>query len=196
MIGPNTGFRDNSGADALRNLTNVGSMRIANRSFTTAGAFKVRDRLSLYGGAQVNFTGALSIDGGFFELTPRNAYRLFADDRYPLNPEVMKLSANAKASFDLRAPAQFRVRFFDSATAPTLNVGGSAKLAGMLAPLLLPGATVNSTTRWTILTAKQVVGKFSNVASGQRISVFSGEGSFLVTMTKTAVILSDFQTAQ
>jgi hypothetical protein len=195
LAGANSGLRDRNGSDALRDLTTSYGMRLGSRSFTTAGAFIVTHRLSLYGDAHLKVTGHLGINGGFLELTPRNIYRIIANDSFPIDPAVMPLSLTVKANFNLKSPAVLRVRFADSQNVGTFRVGGSAVLSGALEPLLLPGATIDSTTRWTILTAKNVVGAFSNVASGQRIDLPSGEGSMLLTITKTAVVLSDFQPA-
>ena len=197
LIGPDTGFRDSAGRDALRDLNRIGFMRIADRNFTTAGAFIVDNRLSIYGGAHFSVNGALSIRAGFFELTSRNAFLLFDfTDAFPTDPPFMPLTATVKGHFDLQAGSALRVRFGDAATAPTLRVNASAKLSGDLQPDVLVPVTIDSSTRWTILTAKNIVGHFSNVASGQRIDLINGQGSMLVTITKTAVVLSDFQPPQ
>lgn len=52
LFGPNTGFRDRFGDDALRNLSTSARMLIGNRDFTTAGSFTSTSRLSIFGDTQ------------------------------------------------------------------------------------------------------------------------------------------------
>jgi hypothetical protein len=55
-----------------------------------------------------------------------------------------------------------------------------------------------SSDSFTLVTAAKIVGQFSNVPSGGRVTAISFSdgselGTFLVTITRTSLVLSDFQ---
>ena len=79
LCGPNTGFRDKFGADALRNLSTSARLQIANRTFGTAGSFTSTSRLSVLGDTRFTVNGHLTIQGGFFEVNASNGYAVFGD---------------------------------------------------------------------------------------------------------------------
>ncbi len=56
LFGPNTGFRDSGGQNALRNLTTSARLLLGNRDFTTNGDFASTSRLSIFGGTQMTVT--------------------------------------------------------------------------------------------------------------------------------------------
>ncbi len=72
-----------------------------------------------------------------------------------------------------------------------LSVSGTATLGGNLNVSLINGFVPLRGNSFTILSAGSVSGVFANAANGSRFTV--GSGSFLVTYTSTAVILSDYQ---
>ena len=89
----------------------------------------------------------------------------------------------------MRPADSFRYRIFDNATLPSVTIDGVAILGGALIPSLLDGANVTSSDSFTLLTARKVVGKFSNVANGGRVDVLSFSdssmlGTALVTITR------------
>ena len=209
LCGPKTGFRDKFGADALRNLRTSARLQIANRTFTTARSFTSTSRLSILGGTRFTVNGHLTIQGGFFEVRGSNGYGVFGDDTggFPTDPPYLRSKVIVHGNFKLMAETEFLVDIFDNPTLPTITVRGTAKLYGALLPYLFDGANPTSSDSFTVLTAAKIVGQFSNVASGERVtalSFFDGSelGTFLVTYGGDcgqnqdgchALVLSDFQ---
>jgi hypothetical protein len=195
LVGPHTGFRDKNGADALRNLAVSARLVMGDRNFTTVSDFTSTSRLSIFGDTHFNVNGHLSIRSGFFEISALDGYARDDFPDFPVDPPYRKSYVTVKGSLNMRSTDSFRYGIFDNATSPSVTIGGAAILGGDLLLYLIDGGNVTSSDSFTVLTAHKIVGHFSNVANGQRIDLLSGEGSMLVTITKTAVVLSDFQPA-
>jgi hypothetical protein len=198
LIGPNTGFRDKFGNDALRNLAVSSRFSMGDRDFTTVDSFTSTGRLSIYGNSHFTVNGHLSINGGQFQVFALTGYALNNDDGFPNNPPYKKCYITVRGNLSLTSGTRLRYGIFDNATLPSVRIGGAAILRGTLVPYLLDGANVTSSNSFTLMTAAKIVGQFSNVANGGRVPVTSFSdgselGTFLVTITKTSLILSDFQ---
>jgi hypothetical protein len=74
ITGPNTGFRDRNGNDALRYLSTSARLLIGDRDFTTASSFTSTSRLSIFGDTQFTVNGDLTVSGGFLGLWPITGY--------------------------------------------------------------------------------------------------------------------------
>jgi hypothetical protein len=72
-------------------------------------------------------------------------------------------------------------------------VSGGVVLGGTLAVHLRNGFTPVQTDSFTILSAGSVTGAFTNVDSAGRVTCLPSHGSFLVTVSGNAVVLSDYQ---
>ena len=206
LCGPKTGFRDKFGADALRNLSTSARLQIANRTFTTAGSFTSTSRLSIFGDTRFTVNGHLKIQGGFFEVSPSNGYAVFGDDTggFPIDPPYITSNITVRGNLNLMPGTEFLVDIFDNPTLPKIKVGGTANFRGALVPYLLDGANPTSSDSFAVLTAANIVGQFSNVANGGRVTAFSFSdgselGTFLVTYGsqnhdhRHSLVLSDFQ---
>ena len=197
LFGPHTGFRDRNGQDALRNLSRSARFLIGDRDFTTAGSFTSTSRLSIFGNSRFTVNGNLTIKGDQFQVFPLTGYAA-GEDGFPNDPPYKKSYVTVMGNLNLAPSARFRFGIFDTATLPSVAVGGNAVLGGALVPYLLEGANVTSSDSFTLLSASKISGHFSNVASGGRVNVisFADEsmlGTALVTITKTSLIMSDFQ---
>ncbi len=79
-----------------------------------------------------------------------------------------------------------------------VTVGGAASLGGTLDLRLINGFVPSSVQTFMVLDALSLTGGFANVASGQRVAVTAGGGSFAVhygpgsPFDPTQVVLSDF----
>ncbi len=73
-----------------------------------------------------------------------------------------------------------------------LNVSGAAAVDGTLAVILLNGFRPAAADAFTIVQAGTLTGRFANAPHGQRLATVDGYGSFLVSYSGTAVVLSDF----
>ncbi len=71
-------------------------------------------------------------------------------------------------------------------------VTGNVTLGGNLTVSLVGGYAPANSANFTVLTAGNVTGSFANVASGARLDVAGGLGSFLVTVGATNVRLSQY----
>jgi len=205
LCGPKTGFRDRFGADALRNLSTSARLQIANRTFTTAGSFTSTSRLSILGDTRFGVNGNLKIQGGFFEVRPSNGYVVFGEETggFPTDPPYISSQVIVRGNLNLMPGTEFLVDIFDNPTLPKITVGGTANLRGALVPYLLDGANPIFSDSFTVLTAANIVGQFSNVVNGGRVTALSFSdgselGTFLVTSGRDsdhrqALVLSDFQ---
>lgn len=209
LCGPKTGFRDRFGADALRNLSTSARLQIANRTFTTEGSFTSTSRLSILGDTRFTVNGELKIQGGFFEIRGSNGYGVFGDDTggFPIDPPYMSSQIIVRGNFKLKPRTEFLVDIFDNPTLPKITVEGVANLHGTLVPYLFDGANPTFSDRFTVLTAANIDGQFSNVVNGGRVTAFSFSdgselGTFLVTYGRdrgqnhdhrSVLVLSDFQ---
>jgi len=203
LFGPNTGFRDKFGNDALRNLAVSARFLMGDRDFTTADSFTSTSRLSIYGNSHFNVNGHLSVSGEQFQVFALTGYALVGADGFPNDPPYKRTYITVRGSLDMRSVDRFRYGIFDNATLPSVTINGAAKLGGALVPYLLDGANVSPSDRFTLMTAANMVGHFSNVANGGRVSAIaypdpdeSVLGTFLLTINKRSIVLSDFQPAQ
>jgi hypothetical protein len=200
LYGPNTGLRDKFRNDALRNLAVSARFFMGDRDFTTADSFTSTSRLSIYGNSHFNVNGDLSVSGDQFQVFALTGYALLGDP-FPNDPPYKKTYITVRGSLDMRSVDRFRYGIFDNATLPSVTINGAAKLGGALVPYLLDGANVSASDRFTLMTAANMVGHFSNVVSGGRVTAFSYPdgselGTFLLTINKRSIVLSDFQPAQ
>jgi hypothetical protein len=198
LFGPKTGFRDQFGNDALRNLAVSARLLIGDRDFNTAGPFTSTKRLSIYGGSDFTVNGHLMIKAGRFEISSERGYVHAGGGPFPTDPPYKTSNINVHGSLNLTSEVNTRFDIFDNATLPAVRIGGAAILNGVLQIRLLDGANVTSSDSFTLLRASKIVGQFANVASGGRVDVISFSdgstlGSALVTITKTRLVLSDFQ---
>jgi hypothetical protein len=201
LYGPNTGLRDKFGNDALRNLAVSARFFMGDRDFTTADSFTSTSRLSIYGNSHFNVNGHLLVSGDQFQVFALTGYALLGEDGFPNDPPYKKSYITVRGSLDMRSVDRFRYGIFDNATLPSVTINGAAKLGGALVPYLLDGANVSASDRFTLMTAANMVGHFSNVVSGGRVTAFSYPdgselGTFLLTINKRSIVLSDFQPAQ
>ena len=207
LCGPKTGFRDRFGADALRNLSTSARLQIANRTFTTAGSFTSTSRLSILGDTRFGVNGNLKIQGGDFEVGPSNGYVVFGDETggFPTDPPYISSQVIVRGNLNLMPEyLEFFWDIFDNPTLPRITVHGGATFRGALVPYLLDGANPTFSDSFTVLTAANIVGQFSNVVNGGRVTALSYSdgselGTFLVTYGRQnhdhhhALVLSDFQ---
>jgi hypothetical protein len=204
LSGPNTGFRDRNGKDALHNLTTSARLLIGDRDFMTKGSFTTTSRLSVFGDAHFTVNGNLTVQSGFFEVSPLTSYARDGDDGFPTDPPYVSTNATIRANFNQLAGSILRFHIFNTATPATISVGAKANFAGSLEASVEDPSQISSSDSFRVLTAKKITGQFSNVASGGRVTVYSGAtstgqnagdpvGTFLVTITKTSITLSDFQ---
>lgn len=197
VFGADSGFRDRDGNDALRNLSRSARFITGERDFTTAGSFTSTSRLSVFGDSRFTVQGDLKTRGGFFEISALTASGLL---------EQPYLSSEVTVNGDLRLPPRTQLLFdlHDMDTPLRVEVSGRAALNGRLAVVLDGMAQIHESDSFTVLTASEIKGRFSNVASGGRVNAFSDidllghplggpVGSFLVTYDHTTLVSSDFQ---
>ncbi|MGH7983645.1 MAG: hypothetical protein ACREFF_10965 [Candidatus Udaeobacter sp.] len=207
LIGPNTGFRDSSGRSALRNLATSARLILGDRDFTTKGDFTSTNRLSIYGDTQFTVNGDLIVAGGFLGLWPHTGYAAFPEPGFPLEPAYLPANLLVTGSFNLPAQSILRFHVFDANTLATMTVNGTVTLAGTLQSGVDDVSQLSQSDTITVMTAVHIVGQFSNVPSGSRVTSYVGFdidnnpigdplGSFLVTYDETTLILSDFQPAE
>ena len=207
LFGPNTGFRDSSGRNALRNLTTSARLLLGDRDFTTKGDFTSTSRLSIFGDTQMTVRGNLTIQSGFLALWPLTGYAFAGEPGFPTNPAY--LDANLLVRKNVTLPAQSFLRFhvYDAITLATMTVNGSVTLAGTLQIAVDDVTQLSPSDSISVMSANQIVGQFANVASGSRLDSYIGFdvdnnpigdplGSFLVTYDETTLVLSDFQPAE
>ena len=203
LFGPNTGFRDKFGNDALRNLAVSARLLIGDRNFTTANSFVSTSRLSVFGDTRFTVSGHLTIRNGFFEVSPLTGYARNGDPGFPTAPYKSSVVV-VRGNFNLPAPAALRFHILDHEKTATVDVKGTAVFAGTLEAALEKPRRISSSDSFTVLTADKIAGQFSNVASGGRVDVFSKYdslgnpignrvGTFRVTYNKAALVLSDFK---
>ncbi|HEY2712129.1 MAG TPA: hypothetical protein VGI60_06405 [Chthoniobacterales bacterium] len=207
LTGPNTGFRDRNGQDALRNLSSSARMLIGDRDFTTIGSFTTTSRLSIFGDTQFTVNGDLTVAGGFLELWPLTGYAYQGEYGFPLDPAYLPANLLVAGSFNLPAESILRFHIFDANTLATMTVNGTVTLAGSLQSGVDDVSQLSQSDTITVMTANQIVGQFANVQSGGRVNSYVGFdidnnpigdplGSFLVTYDNTNLVLSDFQPAE
>jgi hypothetical protein len=197
LFGPNTGFRDKAGKDALRNIAVSARWSMGDRDFTTVGSFTSTSRLSIYGNSHFNVNGHLTISGGQLQVFALTGYALNGDDGFPTDPPYKKTYVTVSGNLNLTPGIRSRYGIFDNATLPSVTIGGTAVLDGDLVPYLLDGANVSSSDSFTLLTASKITGQFSNVKSGQRVNAVSFPdelvvGTFKVNYSGRSLVLSDF----
>jgi hypothetical protein len=109
-----------------------------------------------------------------------------------------------RGNFNLPTPGILRFHVLDHEKTATVNVKGAAVFAGSLQTGVERIGKISASDSFTVLTADNITGQFSNVTNGGRVEVF-GEfdqfgtpvgtpiGTFLVSYNKTSLTLSDFQ---
>lgn len=203
LFGPNTGFFDRSGHDALRHLMVSARLFVSDRDFTTGGPFTSTSRLSVFGDCNFTVNGPLTINNGLFEISPLTGYARDGAAGFPTDP-YKSSQVLVRGNFNLPAPATLSFDIVDQQTTATLNVSGTAVIAGALRAGVEDVSQISSSDTFTVLTAGKIKGQFSNVANGGRVAVYGAFGSsgapigdpigtFLVTYTKKSLTLSDFQ---
>jgi hypothetical protein len=195
LVGPNTGFRDASGNDALRNLAVSAEFTIGDRDFTTVSAFTSTNDLNTFGNSHLTVNGRLTIKSGQLAVFALTGYALVG---FPTDTPYKASQVIVRGNLTFMAGIEFLYGVYDTATAPSVTISGAAALAGDLVPLLFDVTALNSSNSFTALTARKITGQFSNVINGGRVSAFSfwdgtELGTFRVTITTTSVVLSDFQ---
>lgn len=204
LFGPNTGFRDRNGEDALRNLSTSARLLVGNRDFTTAGSFTTTSRLTVFGGTEFTVNGDLTVGGGYFQLSTLSAYAREGEVGFPVDPEFISSNVFVQGNFNLTTEGALRFDFFDPTLSATLTLNGTAMLAGLLQIGVDDVSQISGSESFTVLTAAQITGQFSNVANGGRVDAFGSYdslgnplgdpvGTFLVTYGGTTLVLSDFQ---
>jgi len=207
LTGPNTGFRDRNGQDALRNLSSSARMLIGDRDFTTVGSFTSTSRLSIFGDTQFTVNGDLTVAGGFLELWPLTGYAYQGAYGFPLDPAYLPANLLVTGSFNLPGQSILLFHVYDANTLATMSVNGAVTLAGSLQSGVDDVSLLSQSDTITVMTANQIVGQFANVPSGGRVNSYAlfdllgnptgdPNGSFLVTYDDTTLVLSDFQPAE
>lgn len=207
LFGPNTGFRDRNGKDALRNLSSSARMLIGDRDFTTIGSFTTTSRLSIFGDTHFTVNGDLTVSGGFLGLWPLTGYAFAGEPGFPTDPAYLPANLLVTGNLDLPGRSILRFHVYDANTLATMTVNGTVTLAGSLQSGVDDVSQLSQSDNITVMTANHIVGQFSNVASGGRISSYIafdvdnnpiGDplGSFLVTYDDSTLVLSDFQPAE
>lgn len=202
LFGPNTGFRDRYGNDALRNLTVSARLLVGNRTFNALGGLTSTSRLSMFGGTQFNVNGNLTIQSGFVEVDPLSGYD--GTDGLQYLPPYLNSNLLVRGNFALPSATILIAHVYDHSATATISVKGAAVFAGILEAGVDDLSRITSADSFTVLTANKISGQFSNVPSGDRVQAYSdfdlfgnpvGDpvGSFLVTYNKTSLTLSDFQ---
>ncbi len=206
LFGPNTGFRDSSGRNALRNLATSARLLVGDRNLTTKGDFTSTSRLSIFGGTQMTVRGNLTIQSGFLGLWPMTGYALAGEPGFPTDPAYLPANLLVTGNFNLPAQSILRFHVLDANTLATMSVNGTVTLAGSLQSGVDDVSQLSQSDTITVMTANQIVGQFANVPSGSRVTSYVGFdvdnnpigdplGSFLVTYDDTTLVLSDFQPA-
>ena len=203
FFGPMTGLRDKFGNDGLRNLAVSARLLIGDRNFTTASSFVSTSRLSVFGDCRFNVSGHLTIRNGFFEVSPLTGYARGGAPGFPTTRYKSSI-VTVRGNFNLPTPGILRFHVLDHEKTATVNVKGAAVFAGSLQTGVERIGKISASDSFTVLTADNITGQFSNVTNGGRVEVF-GEfdqfgtpvgtpiGTFLVSYNKTSLTLSDFQ---
>jgi hypothetical protein len=191
----------------LRNLALSARLLIGDRDFTTATSFTSTSRLSVLGDCRFTVSGHLTIRNGFFEVSPLEL--LAGGLGFPTAP-YKSSQVIVRGNFNLPSPAILLFHVLDHKKTATVNVKGAAVFAGSLQVGVEKPGRISGTDRFTVLTAAQISGQFSNVANGGRVDVYDGVhgfdltsgnpigdpiGTFLVSYNATTLVLSDFQPA-
>ena len=205
LVGPNTGFRDKFGHNALRNLSRSARLSIGDRDFTTANSFTSTSRLSIWGDTRFAVQGNLTISNGFFEVSPLTGYARLGDDAFPVDPAYINSEVIVRGNFNLPSPGILLFHVYNKSITATVKVKGAARFAGTLEARVQDVSTIDPADSFTVLTAHMITGQFSNVASGGRVNVYTAfdslygnpigdpVGTFLVTYSGASLVLSDFQ---
>jgi hypothetical protein len=121
---------------------------------------------------------------------------------FPTTP-YLSSQVIVRGNFNLPAPGILRFHVLDHEKTATVNVKGAAVFAGTLQAAVEKVGRISASDSFTVLTAREICGQFSNVASGGRVDVFAVDqldnlvgdpvGTFRVTYDKTSLTLSNFQ---
>ena len=204
LFGPNTGFRDKFGNDALRNLAVSARLLIGDRNFTTADSFVSTSRLSIFGDTRFTVSGHLTVRNGFFEVSPLTGYARNRDPGFPATPSYLSSQVIVRGNFNLHSPGILRFHILNHEKTATVNVKGAAVFAGTLQAGVEKVGKVSVSDSFTVLTADMITGQFSNVASGGSINVYSAfdslgnpigdpVGTFRARYNRNSLVLDNFQ---
>ena len=197
LYGPNTGFRDQNGNDALRNIAVVNrDLEVGNRSFITGGDLLINDNLVVFGDSRFTVAGTLTCNGTVI-FSVFNAYTFFAGYKgVPSDEPVLSTELNVQGNLILTSRNSLNLEVFGPSAQGVAHVSGSTSLDGALSITLLDGTTVTHGDQLTVLTAASITGQFSNVLSGQRLeaqlSDGSPGGSFRVIYERNKIVLSKY----
>lgn len=193
---------DKDGNDALRNLAVSHRLRIAHHNMATIGSLTSSSSdvalLTVRGDSHFTVNGDLIWKAGKVEMSPLAGFDLSA----PTISSVLDVKGKA----DFSSANVMRFELFGPEATGTINVAGSAALAGELQLFVLPDAPVISSGSITLLTAKAVTGAFNNVANSGRVIAygpselaFNGQfngviiGSLKASYGGTSIAVGDFQ---
>jgi hypothetical protein len=199
LQGPNTGFLDLNGNDALRHLSEIDRVLIVgSRSFTTAGNLKNNDTLYVYGDSNFTVSGNLT-SGGLLDLSVINGYSTLIDvaPGLPVDPSALSTELNVQGILTLAPENNLTFEVFGPSAPGVIKATGAATFDGTLSLTVLDGATIANSDSLTVLTAASISGEFSNAPSGRRVvaqkySDFTPGGSFRVNYSGHDLVLSEY----
>ena len=204
LFGPNTGFRDKFGNDALRNLAFSARLLIGDRKFTTANNFTSTSRLGIFGDTRFVVSGHLTISRGFFEVSPLTGYARDGDPGFPTTP-YLSSQVIVRGNFNLPSPGILRFHILNEAKTATGKRERRCDLRRFTASRRGRHLENSWGRQLHRLTADRISGRFSNVACGGRLNDVYGSfdqfgnplgdpiGSFRVTYNKSSLVLSNFR---
>ena len=206
LTGPGSAILDRNGGDALRNLATSHRLRIARHDLTTIGPLRSGSAgdttalLTTRGDSHMTIAGDLTILSGTLEVSPLTDFSLTAS----------KVNSLLKVQGNLTLAPEGHTRFevFGPAAVGKIEVTGNSTFAGDLQIFILPNAPLLTSGSVTTLTTNTLSGRFSNVASGGRVTAYkpvvlpttnSGQfdgvitGTVKVTYDAASLVISDFQ---
>ncbi|MEP7071713.1 MAG: hypothetical protein ABI839_04950, partial [Verrucomicrobiota bacterium] len=175
-----TGATLNVDPSAADGLTNQGLLRASNGGTlllngSGGGGFDNSGTIDQVSGGSILLTGALTSSGvinvGLSTMT--------------ISGGSLALLNTSRLSFQLGGLTQGSQYGF-------INSNGTVGLGGQLLVSFANGFQAGSNDTFTLIAANTLQGSFTNVASGQRLSVTGGPGSFLVTYNGTTLVLSNY----
>jgi hypothetical protein len=202
LVNAGTILADNGNANSIyAPVANTGLIRVTSGSslalaggFTqTAGEVRVENAaLSAGPGQTLTFQGGLlrasgSISANLSLATTALEIGLAQTSATLSLSGNLTLLAGTSASFDLNGRTPGTGYDF-------LSVNGGVTFGGDLSLRLSASlaATLTAGDSFTLISATSFSGSFANIQSGQRLTLAADAGSFLVTLTGTALTLSDF----
>ena len=180
----NTGTVRSAGGGTLSfnsTFTNTGgTLTAAGGNFVFANALNVGT--GTIGGTGTFLTPSVTAGG---VIAPGNSVGLL---RVIGSPGNLTLLSTATAEFEIGGTTR-------GTQHDAIDATGTATLAGTLKLSFVNAgyAAVQNSDSLTLLLAGAVAGAFDNIAGGARLATSDGAGSFLVTLSGTALSLSQFQ---